>query len=69
MDVLGTATDQEMTVSPRSRPATQTVQPPVWTQQLETTGRRKSSAKVSDSLVVLRLFREKKLVKLYICSY
>lgn len=73
MNVLGTATDQEMTVSTQSSPATQTVQPPVQTQQLETAERWKFSAKVSDSLIVLRLFRENaleaclKLVKLWIC--
>lgn len=52
MNVLGTATDHETTVS------TQTVQPPVQTQQLETAERRKSSAKVSGSQIGFRLFRE-----------
>lgn len=58
MNVLGTATDQEMTASTQSSPARQTVQPPVQTQQLETTERWKFSAKVSDSLIGLRLFRD-----------
>lgn len=70
MNVLGTATDQEITASTQSSPAKQTVQPAVQTQELETTESWKFSAKVSDSPIVLRLFRENtreaclKLVKL-----